>query len=56
MIELGKIYIITKVLLLSVHEAHSRDGHLDVAMHVITNVGQIYNSGLVYDLETLRDV
>ena len=50
MIKLGRIYIITKVSLLSSHVALSREGHLDAAVHVIiTYVGQRYISRLMYD-------
>ena len=40
MIELGRIYIITKVSLLSSHVALPREGHLEVAVHVMAHVGQ----------------
>ena len=48
MIELGRIDIITKVLLLSSHVALLRDGHLDAAMHVMAHVGQRYVSSPLY--------
>ena len=49
MIELGRIDIITKVLLFSLHVALPREGHLDAAVHDIAHVGQRYNSRLMYD-------
>ena len=49
MIELGKIDMITKVSLLSSHIALTREGHLEAAVHVMTHVGQKYNSRLFYD-------
>ena len=49
MIELGRINIITKRSLLSPHVALHREGHLDEAVHVMSHVGQRYNSRLVYD-------
>ena len=49
MIELGRIYIITKVSLLSSHVALPREGHLDAAVHAMAHVGWKYNSSLVYD-------
>ena len=48
-IELGRIDIISEVSLLSLRVALLREGHLDVAVHVMAHVGQIYNSILVYD-------
>ena len=47
MIKLGRTNIITKVLLLSSHVALPRERHLDAAVHVMTHVGQRYNSRLV---------
>ena len=49
MIKLGRMDIITKVLLLSSHVALPREGHLDTAVHLIAHDGQRYNSRLVYD-------
>ena len=49
LIKLGRINIITKVSLLSFYIALPREGHLEAAVHVMTNVGQRYNSRLVYD-------
>ena len=49
MIELGRIDIITKVSLLSSHEALPKEGHLEAAVHAMAHVGQKYNSRLVYD-------
>ena len=40
MIELGRIDIITKVLLLSSHVALPKEGHLETAVHVVAHVGQ----------------
>ena len=50
MIVLGRIDIITKVLLLSSHLALPREGHLDAAVHVMTHAGQRYDLRLVYNL------
>ena len=49
MIELGKMDIRTKVSLLSSHIALPREGHQEAAVHVMTQIGQRYNSRLVYD-------
>ena len=49
MIEIGRIDIITKVLLLLSHIALPREGHLDAVVHVMAHVSQRYNSRLVYD-------
>ena len=49
MIELGRIHIITKVLLLSSHVALPREEHVEAAVHVMAHVGQEYNSRLVYN-------
>ena len=49
MIELGRIDIITKVLLLSSHVALPREGYLEAVVHVMAHVGLRYNSRLVYD-------
>ena len=40
MVELGRIDIITEVLLLSSHVALPREGHLEAAVHVMAHVGQ----------------
>ena len=48
MMELGRIVMITKVLLLSSHVAFPREEHLDAAVHAMANVGQRYNSRLIY--------
>ena len=45
MIKLGRIGIITKVMLFSSYG----EGHLDAAVQVMAHVGQRYNSRLVYD-------
>ena len=49
MFELGRIDIITKVLLLSSHVAIHREEHLEAAMHVMAHVSQKYNSRLLHD-------
>ena len=54
MIELRRIDIITKVLLLSSHIALPREGHLEVAVHVMAHVGNKYSSRLVYDSSYLE--
>ena len=41
MVELGRIDIITEVSLLSSNVALSREGHLEVAVHVMAHVGYI---------------
>ena len=48
-IELGRINIIIKVLLLSSDVALPREGHLDAAVHFTAHVSQRYISRLVYD-------
>ena len=50
MIKLGRIIIITEVLLLESHVALLREGHLDAAVKVMVHVGQRYHTRLVYDL------
>ena len=47
--ELGRIDIIRKVLLLSSHVVLPWEGHLEAAVHVLAHIGQKYNSRLVYD-------
>ena len=49
MINLRRIDIITKALLLSSHVAFCREGHLDAAVHVMAHVGQRYYFRLVCD-------
>ena len=49
MIEMERIYIITKVLLLLSHVTLPREGHLYAAVHVMTHNGQRYDSRLAYD-------
>ena len=49
MIELERIDIITKVLLLLPYIACPGEGQLEAAMHVMTHNGQRYNSRFVYD-------
>ena len=49
MIELGRIDMITKVLLLSSHIALLSEGHLEAAVHIITHIRERYNYRLVYD-------
>ena len=49
MIELGRIYVITKVSLLSSHVALPREEHLEAAVHIMAQVGQRYNYRLVYN-------
>ena len=41
--------MITEVLLSSSHVLLTKEGHLDAAVHVMANVGQRYNSRLMYD-------
>ena len=43
MVEVGRIDIMTKVLLWSSHVALPREGHLEAAVHVRAHIGQIYN-------------
>ena len=49
MIELGRIDIITKVLLLSSHVVLNREGNLNAAVNIKDHVCQICNSRLVND-------
>ena len=49
MMELARINIKTKVLLLSSHVVLPKEGHLDAAVNVITHVCQRYSSSLVYN-------
>ena len=49
LIKLGRIDMITKVLLTSLHIALLREGQLDAAVHVMSYVGQKYNLILVND-------
>ena len=51
MTELRSIDIITKVSSSSSHLALPREGHLNATAHVIANIGQKYNSRLVYILK-----
>ena len=43
------IDIMTEVSLLSSHVALPTKRHLDAAVHIISHVGQRYNSSLMYD-------
>ena len=49
MTELGRINIITEVLLLSSHVVLPRERHLEAAIHTMAHVGQRYNSRLLND-------
>ncbi len=49
MCEIGRINIATEVLLLSLHLAYPREGHLDAALHVIGYLRLKYNSRLIFD-------
>ena len=49
MIEVGRIDILTKVLLSSSHVAFPRERHLKATVHVMHH-DQKYNSRIVYDL------
>ena len=49
MVKLRRIDITTEVPLLSFYVALPREGHLDAAVHVMSHVGQSYNSRVVYD-------
>ena len=49
MIELERINIFTKVLLLSSHVALHREGYFHAAVHAMAYVAQRYNSILMYD-------
>ena len=46
---MGSFEIITEVSLLSSHVALPIEGHLEVAIHVMAHVGQMYNARLMYD-------
>ena len=50
MVEFGSIYIITKLLLLSLHLTLLRERHLVAAVDIMMYMCQKYNSRLVYDL------
>ena len=54
MIDLGRINTITKVLLLSFYLALPRKAYLDAAVHVMTHVGERYDSRLVYNFSYLE--
>ena len=49
MIKLGRIDKVTKVSLLSSHVALPIEGHLEVAVHVMSHIDQRYNFRLLYD-------
>ena len=49
MIELGRINIATKILLLLSHLVFPRLGHLLIALHVMAYLKQKHNSRLVFD-------
>ena len=44
MVKLERINIITEVSLLLSHVLLPREGHLEAAVHVMTHIGQRYNS------------
>ena len=54
MIELGRIDIITKALILSSHVALLRKGHFNAAVYNMTYVGQRYNSDWCMILHTQK--
>ena len=56
MIKLGRIEIITEVSLLSSHVALPREGHIDAAVHTMTNVSQKYNSDWCMTLLTQKKI
>ena len=49
MVEIGGIDNATEVSLLSSHLSYSREGHLEVAFHVMAYLKQKHNSQLVFD-------
>jgi len=49
MVELGRIDIATEISLLSSHLAYPREGHLEVALHVMGYLGRKHNSRLIFD-------
>ena len=49
MTEFGRIDVTAKMPLLSSHLELPKERHLVVAVHIMTYVGQKYNSILVYD-------
>ncbi len=49
MCKIGCINIAPEVLLLSLHLAYLREGHLDAALHVMGYLGLMYNSRLIFD-------
>ncbi len=49
MCEIGRIDIVTEVLLLSSHIAYSREGNLDAALYVMGYLRLKYNSQLIFD-------
>jgi hypothetical protein len=50
MVELGCIEIATEVSLLSSHLAFPREGHLEIALHIMSYLSQKYNTRLIFDL------
>jgi hypothetical protein len=49
-VELGSIYIITEVLMLSTYLYFLREGHLEAVFHVCAYLGIHHNARVVFDL------
>ena len=49
MVEIGRIDIATEVSILSSHLAYPREGHLDIALHIMGYLRAKHNSRLVFD-------
>ena len=49
MVEIGRVYIITKVSVISSHMAVPREGHLEVVSHVFLFLCQKYNYRMAFD-------
>jgi hypothetical protein len=50
MVELGHIDIATEVSLLSSHLGYPQEGHLEMALHIMSYLSQKHNKRLIFDL------
>ena len=49
MLEIGRVYIITKLSMMASHMAMPREVHLEVVLHVFAFIRQKYNSRMAFD-------
>ena len=49
MVEIGRVYIITKVSIMASKMTIPREGHLEAVLHVFVVIRQTYNPRMVFD-------